>query len=1520
MKKSNLKMFLALLLSALLVMAEFSAVYAAPETEGEITDALPETEKQEETVKETTHPHEESTTHCVCGGNINWGDGTDGTTKRGTGVGVGTHDSCADAAWVGVTTWAEAKEALLAGKNIYLKNNIDTCGTGGATVTIHGNSVVGNTISICLNGYTVKQTAGTRWFNLNKQGLTLNICDCGQGGAMTYTGQGGTYFYNGAGFYLLGSSTGATATVLNIFGGEIGGFIGGCASSMTESDYGACIGLLYGSMNMYGGKITKNKMNSGSIKASNGETYYALGPAIGVAGPAPVIGLFGGEITGGFTDGTNNSTTSGGLMYIKGSTCKCYVDGTVIEGGQTTAQGGNINLADGAKLYVRSGAIRNGKAGTGGGNINIERTSTTEIIMEGGEISGGSLTSTADAYYYGGNIYVNMGKLTMSGGDIKDGRAINSGKQYGGNIGVGNGIVAISGGQVLDGISRGNGGNIFCSASTGNTNTNIQISGGTVSGGICASSEANAETGTYSAPGGNIASWGDGSMQISGGKILNGRATQGGNINHTGNVTITDGIIAGGKAPTAGNIFHSTKTLTIDGGEIIGGEATKEAGGNITAAGNFIMTGGIVANGKCPRGKTGANLNLTMADTLTATLTGGTVSGGNGEWGSNLYVPTKKSVTLDGTDFGTEVTLYDDSTAKGGTAGKGGNIYIPAGKTITVTEKTEIANGTADGVGGGNIYAEGNIILQSGATVKDGQATGTSGQGGNIYMINAKDKDGNFLATPKLTMTGANVQGGNAKKHGGNIYVETAEVAMTGGTVSNGTGGAYGGNFCYKLSTQRTHTISGVTFDNGKNTAGSSGNVCFWSVGPDLAFNASECIFKNGNATGAGGNFGMVDGYAATTTFTGCEFKDGTANKGGNVAIGTSETVIFDGCTFDGGSAVSGGNIGFTIDHSGVIATFKNGCVIKNGKATTNYGGNIYNEAAIVDLGDSEIKDGVARSNGGNIYTTADMTLEGAQITGGVSQAAYGGSIHVKGAKLTIEDDTLISGGKTLAGLLPDGSQISCAGAYGGNIALDYVEDATTKERTYAELYINGGVIENGETAVADYKVDDQDKILCAGTWAGASGGNIAVAGGCSLHMTGGIIRNGKAVNGGNIVGQGTDSHIEISGGQVLGGTATGVSYTHTGNGSTNKTLVETVEDSSKEAKATTITTGYGANIFFTASGTETFLISGGEFTEGTAPDDKDEQVCVVISSGTKGQITGGEFASVYSAEKENPVIEGGKFVEEPGTNLLGQSENEGKAFAVIELDTPETSDEGMTLQYTIDEVDAVFGIGEKKYASFRNAMDVVKTGDTVTLLADCEETEGATVKANVTVDIAGKNLTIPSLAVIGQIKDSGETKGSIIMGDPDDLVFNGDGDTDVLPVYEEGAFKLYNPAITDENDKIIWKTDKTATSHATKALYAFCPTGEDGNWEKVFGGSELSLQLSCEGTLDYKGTMTFVYGSDLTTPFKEAQGNGYFTLRINSGLSNADSLTAIPSFNAVNSNAVIKGAETEEVLKVDEE
>lgn len=448
-----------------------------------------------------------------------------------------------------------------------------------------------------------------------------------------------------------------------------------------------------------------------------------------------------------------------------------------------------------------------------------------------------SYKGKATRCYIGGVLFASgTASVYLQGGVIRDGIANQKYSSYagafGGNIGFnsGNGVFTMSAGLVLGGTA----------------------------------SDVTVDTTTHQGQGGNLYTPGKTTVSLSGGFLLEGNASVGGNICASVVLNMTGGTVAWG---------------------------TGINGGNISAARAFAMTGGTVTGGKA---ECGGNLYF-GAYTANRSLTGGAVTNGKATTGGNIYQSgtTSAKGTL---EIKNTAVLCGDALAAG-------NIYTAYG-ALDVADGTlvcgGIASGTAANESGGNILATGAEMTVSGTVT-----TGTTTQrGGNIYALGG---------TQLTVNTGAVITDGTAAVYGGNIAVGSASTVVTleGGSLYGGSARNAGSNIC--LLGSPALVLQNVTIPGG--IYGDSGTVTLSGSATVTGGSAYDLFFKNGKLligdswTGTAGvkwsavtfHYGeaVPETYVDCGSFTGELLYDGLSTRpgllgrDGKLTVGT--TALYNG-------------------------------------------------------------------------------------------------------------------------------------------------------------------------------------------------------------------------------------------------------------------------------------------------------------------------------------------------------------------------------------------------------------------------------------------------------------------------------------------------------------------------------------------------------------------------------------------------------------------------------------------------
>ena len=141
---------------------------------------------------------------------------------------------------------------------------------------------------------------------------------------------------------------------------------------------------------------------------------------------------------------TNTFNQSGGAMLMNAGTFNMY-GGTI--NGTKAAMGGSLYVSGSAVANIYGGTIQGGTATARGGNIYMASTTAT-LKIAGGTIQNGTCQNNGIG---GGNIYVNNGTFTLTGGTIQGGKAPKGGNIYTNTATTINGTATLKNGEAVYG-------------------------------------------------------------------------------------------------------------------------------------------------------------------------------------------------------------------------------------------------------------------------------------------------------------------------------------------------------------------------------------------------------------------------------------------------------------------------------------------------------------------------------------------------------------------------------------------------------------------------------------------------------------------------------------------------------------------------------------------------------------------------------------------------------------------------------------------------------------------------------------------------------------------------------------------------------------------------------------------------------------------------------------------------------------------------------------------------------------
>jgi predicted outer membrane repeat protein len=328
-----------------------------------------------------------------------------------------------------------------------------------------------------------------------------------------------------------------------------------------------------------------------------------------------------------------------------------------LEGGQSAANGGAINVAAGAGLILNNDVIQNNSAANGGAIANAGSMSITAVAF-----TGNSASADGGAIYGAGGSATGLNHLTFSGNSAQQGGAIyqagasmvigscgflnNTASQQGGAIDLEAGTFDLSNSTFTGDTAVASGGALYIDANA--SLENVSISGGTAQNGgaiyqnsgtlTLASVVLSGNTATHD--GGAIASIG-GTLTMSGSEFDNNvAANRGGGLIASGlSTTLSAVTFNANQAKQGGGVYASSGTVALTNVTLSGNAGTNQGGGvyagttvtllNVTLANNTSGSGGGVYT-------TGNGSQVTMSNTLFSANSGGNANKSLSSGGNNL--------------------------------------------------------------------------------------------------------------------------------------------------------------------------------------------------------------------------------------------------------------------------------------------------------------------------------------------------------------------------------------------------------------------------------------------------------------------------------------------------------------------------------------------------------------------------------------------------------------------------------------------------------------------------------------------------------------------------------------------------------------------------------------------------------------------------------------------------------------------------------------------------------------------
>ncbi len=553
---------------------------------------------------------------------------------------------------------------------------------------------------------------------------------------------------------------------------------------------------------------------------------------------------------------------------------------------------------------------------------------------------------------------------------------------------------------------------------------------------------------------------------------------------------------------------------TLDNGTNVGGCSLRDA---VDAANRNVAVNGCTAGKNADTIKFSANLGggtalftsgaIVVTDSLT--IDGRTSESTqirlNGDLRYRLFDVTSEVLTL---------TNLDVLRARGV---RGSAVYVGPNAGLIARNVSFIRNeatGNAATEGGGAIYNDGRTVIEA-STFDSNSASGTSGSGGAVFN-NAGTLT---VRTSSFSNNDSNRAGGAIEANGGTTTM--VDVNFT----SNRTGTNPGNGGAFHISGAGSATVRGGTVS--RNTASSEGGGFWNNTGSMTIARTSflDNIARGPDADNGGGavynNGGQV---RMDTTTVSRNTATGAAGSGGGVLTNGGTLIVRSG-TFTANTALRAG--GAIEDAAGALtvitSTFSQNSVVEG--ANPGNGGAIHSGSGTTTTVSGGSFDANRAVEGGGIWTSGVLTI----TTGGSANAAATFTNNVAtgndadqggGALYTTPSGTIVATGVEISRNVASGTSGSGGGVFSaGSLTL---RQATLIGNTANRA---GGGIEdaNGTVVLEDVTLSTN----AIGTAAPGNGGGLHSGGG-DVTITGGLIENNVAVEGGGLWTNGT---MTINGG-----------------------------------------------------------------------------------------------------------------------------------------------------------------------------------------------------------------------------------------------------------------------------------------------------------------------------------------------------------------------------------------------------
>ena len=892
---------------------------------------------------------------------------------------------------------------------------------------------------LCLNGYGISMTKNGPVIEVQPN-VTFTLCDC-NGRQNQYT-HGITHGGNGRGAgVLVGKSAkigeettaGKNTAVFNMYGGAIyNNYPWKASGENAASGSGVLIGG--GTFNMYGGKITENKLTEDG----------GLGGGVFVANQGSFL-MSGGEVSG-------NTAKEGGGVFVGG--LYGHHDLYAVSGGTFTMSGGSItdNSGTGGGVYVSTGSNTSftvsGSAqitGNTSSNVYLEEHNGKSNTIKVDETLGSTASIGVTTAKAGQTVAMDISEENaqhFTSDDSKYSLKYDSKKQTLTMVGHDKHPICgdvnckehetISWNAVSDLTKITGAGHYYLTQdvkiedpwSPANGVT-LCLNGHSITlVGYDNSSVIEVESGNFT-----LCDCSGSKGKITHGKSSSGKKYDGRGVSVSGGTfTMYGGSITGNTAQnrSGGGVYVGNATFNMYGGSITG-NTTTNAGGGVYVAQNaeFTMNGGEIS-GNTTSSSYGGGVCVDRVGSFN--MKGGSITDNiSDSFGGGVFVISNGKFTMKGGSI-TDNTSYSF----------GGGVYVSENANFTVSGNVNITGNTKSGNTASNVYlyADKTITVSGalGENAKIGVTSGTTPATGKFVTI---------ATGAKKSCTADNFTADAGEPFGIKVERNGIDVNVN---LYNGL--------------PHEHPICGKTCGH----TGNEHTNIEWKPVSDL------------DAITEAGNYYLTQDVTSSKTWTCsrdvnlCLNGHSITRNGDGNAINVTQNATFTLCDCNGSNAgngkiiISSARYGVKIEsngtffmYSGSISGTGTGVDVSSYSKFNMYGGAIEGNTwhGVNNSGTFNMYDGVIKGNNrcGVYNTTNTFNMYGGSI---IDNKAELGGVYVENGTVNVSGDVTITGntakGNTTNVYLPAGKTITVGGALGENAKIGVTTANTPAEGSYLTI------------------------------------------------------------------------------------------------------------------------------------------------------------------------------------------------------------------------------------------------------------------------------------------------------------------------------------------------------------------------------------------------------------------------------------------------------------------------------------